>query len=214
MVEKKRSRGRPRAYDPDAALDSAAELFWAQGFSATSLDELSEAMGMGRPSIYHAFGDKEALFLRVLERYRDTTGATPLQAMEREASVSDGLAALFRQTVAYTTADRTHCGCLLGSVASATDLPAVKRFLKTNLKKMEAQIEDRLSAAVRIGQLPPDYSAADGARLAVNAMLSLGVRARLRTARAELLADADVATATVLAGVAPSVSPHVLSSAS
>jgi len=198
MVEKKRSRGRPRAYDPDAALDSAAELFWTKGFSATTLDDLSDAMGMGRPSIYHAFGDKEALFLRALERFRDTIGATPLEAMEREAAVGDGVAALFRQVVAYTTADRAHCGCLLGSVASATDLPAVRRFLRANIKKTEAQIADRLAAAVRIGQLPADYSTADGARRTVNAMLSLSVRARMGASRAELSSDAEAATAVVL----------------
>jgi AcrR family transcriptional regulator len=202
MVEKKRSRGRPRAYDPEAALDRAAELFWAQGFAATSLDELGEAMDMGRPSIYHAFGDKEALFLQALERFRDTTGATPMEAMEREAAVGDGLAAFFRQIVAYTTADRTHRGCLIGSVATATDLPAVQRFLRANLKKTEAQIADRLATAVRSGQLPADYAAADGARRAVNAMLSLAARARLGTSRAELLADAEAATATVLGSAA------------
>jgi hypothetical protein len=100
--------------------------------------------------------------------------------------------------VAYTTADRAHPGCLIGNVAPASDLPAVRRFLKANLKKTEARIEDLLAAAVRSGQLPADYSAADGARLAVNGMLSLGARARLGTARAALLADADAATATVL----------------
>ena len=56
MIEKSRSRGRPRSYDPDTVLDRAAQLFWANGFSATSLDDLSAAMGMGRPSIYNAFG--------------------------------------------------------------------------------------------------------------------------------------------------------------
>jgi AcrR family transcriptional regulator len=198
MVENSKSRGRPRAYDPSAALDSAAELFWAQGFSATSLDELSEAMGMGRPSIYHAFGDKEALFLHALERFRDTTGSTPLRAMEQEDSIGAGVAAFFREIVVYTTADRAHRGCLLGSVASATDLPDVRRFLRANLKTTEAQIADRLSAAIHEGQLPPSYSAAQGARRAVDSMLSLGVRARLGSSRAELLEDAAQATAAVL----------------
>jgi AcrR family transcriptional regulator len=179
-------------------LDSAAELFWAQGFSATSLDQLGEAMGMGRPSIYHAFGDKETLFLRALERFRDTTASTPLQAMEATDSVRDGLAAFFGQIVAYTTADRTHRGCLLGSVATATDLPAVRRFLRANLRETEAQIARRLSAAVSTGQLSADYSASQGARRAVDSMLSLGVRARLGTPRAELMEEAAAAPAAVL----------------
>src|SRR5260370_41403289 len=102
MVEKSRQRGRPRSYDPETALDSAAQLFWAKGFADTSLDDLSAAMGMGRPSIYNAFGDKEALFLRALERYRDTIGSSPLRAMDGEDSISDALNAFFRQIVKDT----------------------------------------------------------------------------------------------------------------
>ena len=191
MVENSlRGRGRPRAFDADVALDRAAELFWAHGYSATSLDELSAAMSMGRPSIYNAFGDKQELFLRVLERFRDTTASAPLQALEREELVGPAVDAFFGEVVAYTTADRGHRGCLLGSVAISSDLPAVQRFLRTNLKATEAQIAERLAAAVAAGQLPADYSTPAGARKMVNSMLALGTRARLGTSRRELLADA------------------------
>jgi AcrR family transcriptional regulator len=199
MVEKTRARGRPRAYDPAVALDSAAELFWAKGFADTSLDDLSAAMGMGRPSIYNAFGDKEALFLHALERFRDTVASTPLRAMDGEDSIGDALDALFRKSVEYTTADRSHLGCLLGSVAPVIDSPDVRDFLSANLAEIEARIADRLSAALRSGELPPDYPAEHGARRAVNAMLALAARARLGTSREELLADAADATPVVLA---------------
>jgi AcrR family transcriptional regulator len=198
MVEKDRSRGRPRAYDTAQALDGAAELFWRKGFAGTSLDDLSAAMGMGRPSIYNAFGDKEALFLRALERFRETTGSSPMRAMDGEDSIVDALDALFRQIVKYTTADRSHLGCLLGSVAPVTDIPEVRRFLKANLAVTEEQIADRLSAAVRSGQLPADFSVERGARRAVNAIVSLAARARLGSSRNELLTDAADATSTVL----------------
>jgi AcrR family transcriptional regulator len=198
MVEKAKPRGRPRSYDPDVALDSAAQLFWAKGFADTSLDDLSAAMGMGRPSIYNAFGDKDALFLRALERYRDTIGSSPLRAMDGKDSIIDALDAFFRQIVEYTTADRSHLGCLIGSVAPGADLPEVRRFLNKNLNITEAQLADRLATAVRSGQLPSDYSADHGARQAINAMLSLAARARLGSSRKELLADAADATSTVL----------------
>ena len=198
MVEKTRQRGRPRTFDSAVALDSAAELFWANGFADTSLDDLSAAMGMGRPSIYNAFGDKEALFIRALERYRDTTGSSPLRAMETEDSIRDAVDAFFRQIVEYTTADSSHLGCLLGSVAPVPDLPVVRRFLKENLAEIEVQIAERLAAAVRHGQLPSDYSPEQGAHRAINAMLSLNARARLGTSREELLRDTADATATVL----------------
>jgi AcrR family transcriptional regulator len=202
MIEKSRPRGRPRSYDRDEVLDRAAELFWANGFSATSLDDLSAAMGMGRPSIYNAFGDKEALFLCALQRYRETVGLTPLRALEAEDSIRQGLGAFFRQFVAYTTADRSHLGCLLGTVAPITDLPDVQSFLKTSLAAFEAQIAAHLTAAVRRGELPLDYPAKLGARRAVSAGLAISARARLGTPRQELLKDAADATSIVL-GVQP-----------
>jgi AcrR family transcriptional regulator len=199
MVENNlRARGRPRSFDAEVALDSAAELFWAHGYSATSLDELSATMGMGRPSIYNAFGDKQELFLRVLERFRDTTASAPLQALEREELVGPAVDAFFEEVVAYTTADRGHRGCLLGSVAISSDLPAVQRFLRTNLRTTETRIAKRLATAVDAGQLPADYSASAGARRMVNSMLALGTRARLGTPRRELLSDAAQATNAVL----------------
>jgi TetR/AcrR family transcriptional regulator, copper-responsive repressor len=198
MVEKTRQRGRPRSFDSDVVLDSAAQVFWAKGFADTSLDDLSAAMGMGRPSIYNAFGDKEALFMRALERYRDTTGSGPLRAMDTEDSIRNALNAFFRQIVEYTTADRSHLGCLVGSVAPVTEIPEVRRFLKENLVATEASIAERLSAAVQHGQLPSDYSPKRGARRAINAMLSLAARARLGSSREELFSDAEDATSMVL----------------
>src|SRR5258708_25574551 len=76
MVQKKlegeaKRRGRPRGYDPAAAIARAAETFWKAGYAGTSLDDLSAATGMNRPSLYAAFGDKRALYLKTLEYYRD-----------------------------------------------------------------------------------------------------------------------------------------------
>ena len=102
MEEKVRPRGRPRAYDPEEALDKAVEVFWAHGYAGTSLDDLSAAMGMGRPSIYNAFGDKEALFMKALGRYRDTVGSTPLAAMAGVDSVEEAFNAFFEGVVEYT----------------------------------------------------------------------------------------------------------------
>jgi AcrR family transcriptional regulator len=198
MAEKSKLRGRPRTYDSGAVLDSAAQVFWTNGFADTSLDELGEAMGMGRPSIYNAFGDKEALFLRALERFRDTIGSTPLQALRAETTIREGLAAFFRQIVEYSTADASHLGCLLGSVAVATDAPSVRTFLATNLSELEAKIAHELSAAVARGDLPSGYPTLQGARRTVSAMLSLNTRARLGTPRTDLLQDAADAARQVL----------------
>src|SRR5437763_14671465 len=64
-------RGRPRAFDPDAALDRAMHVFWAKGYEGASLSDLTQAMRINRPSLYAAFGNKEQLFRKVLDRYMD-----------------------------------------------------------------------------------------------------------------------------------------------
>jgi hypothetical protein len=84
-------------------------------------------------------------------------------------------------------------------VAPVTEIPGVRRFLKENLAATEVHIAERLSAAVQRGELPSGYSPERGARRAINAMLSLGARARLGSSREELLSDAEDATSTVLA---------------
>ena len=71
MADASKRKGRPRAYDPDTALDRAMRVFWDAGFASSWLDELGAAMSMNRPSVYGAFGDKESLYLKTLERYRD-----------------------------------------------------------------------------------------------------------------------------------------------
>src|ERR1700681_4918141 len=78
VAEKKESairRGRPRAYDPEVALAKARNAFWQTGYAATSLDDLSEATGMNRPSLYAAFGDKRDLYLKTLAYYRNQSRA-------------------------------------------------------------------------------------------------------------------------------------------
>src|SRR6516162_9745711 len=68
-----RRRGRPRAFEPETALTQAMDLFWKDGFAATSLDDLSAATGLNRPSLYGAFGDKRALYIRAYRQYRKHT---------------------------------------------------------------------------------------------------------------------------------------------
>src|SRR5215510_10816443 len=82
MVQKEaKRRGRPRAYDPDTALARATETFWKAGYAGTSLDDLGTAMGMNRPSLYGAFGDKRDLYIKTLEHYRDQVRAVPREAL-------------------------------------------------------------------------------------------------------------------------------------
>src|SRR5262245_59496405 len=98
MIQKR--RGRPREYDHDTALARAIEVFWERGFTATSLDDLGAAMGMNRPSVYAAFGDKHELFVKALEFYRDAGRSALRSILAPERPLRASLRALFSMMLA------------------------------------------------------------------------------------------------------------------
>src|SRR6202000_934506 len=103
--------GRPRDFDPDQALEPAMEVFWEKGYEGASLSDLTEAMGINRPSLYAAFGDKEALFRRVMERYAE--GAASYLHRAREEPTAGGvLEGLLRGAVKLLADPRNPRGCL------------------------------------------------------------------------------------------------------
>src|SRR5436190_22701597 len=91
----KKPRGRPRAYDPEAALAKALDLFRKEGFAATSLDELSAATGMNRPSLYSAFGDKRELYIKAYARYRSDARAAMGDVFRTELPIAKRLKRIF-----------------------------------------------------------------------------------------------------------------------
>lgn len=199
MVENKsRGRGRPRKFDENEVLDKAVAVFWRKGFDATSVDDLAEAMGIGRPSMYGAFGDKEAIFMRCLERYSGTICYPPLCALERGATAREAILG-YLEGVAEYISDPEHQGCMLGAVTCAREESKVRDFVVAQVAGAEAKVADRLQAAVESGELPSDFPVARRARRAINAMLALSTRARHNTPREMLLADAEDGTDSVLA---------------
>src|SRR5664279_4245117 len=94
-IGEKRGPGRPREFDPEAALDEAMELFWAYGLEGVDVERIASAVGVTKPSLYRLFGDKSQLFLRALQRYSETVGATPYAAFAAEPNIRSGVQALF-----------------------------------------------------------------------------------------------------------------------
>jgi AcrR family transcriptional regulator len=100
MVQKSSAkRGRPRAYDPETALGQAMATFWNAGFAATSLDDLGAAMGMNRPSLYGAFGDKRALYLATIERYRAMARDALHAALDNDRPLREALGRVYQSAL-------------------------------------------------------------------------------------------------------------------
>lgn len=189
-----RPRGRPRSFDPDVALGAAAERFRTAGFAATSLDDLSAATGLNRPSLYAAFGDKRALYLAALDRTIDRLGRAFDQLAEADLPLRAMLQAMFRWTIdGYLAGDDGPAGCIAISTAATAALedPDVRARLAAFLAIEDARIESLLAAA-------GDPHAAAHAPLVAAVIHSLSVRTRAGAGRAELEAVAAKGVAMVV----------------
>lgn len=197
MTEPPRRRGRPRAYSPDVALARARDVFWDAGYAATSLDALAAATAMNRPSLYGAFGDKQALYLKALARYRDDSLAELRLRLDPSRPLREGLADVYATAIAaYTAGEAGPRGCLLIGTAGAEAVqnPEVRSALHDALRSFEAVLDER----IRLGAGRGETSAVDPSELVLLAsavLHSLAVRARAGEPRAtlEALARAGVA---------------------
>src|SRR3981189_354703 len=113
-------RGRPRAYQPEVALGKALDLFRSEGFAATSLDDLSAATGMNRPSLYGAFGDKRELYIKSYQRYRDDARAAMLDIFRDEAPLRDRLQRIYAIALdLYLSGEFGPRGCFTAMTAAS-----------------------------------------------------------------------------------------------
>jgi AcrR family transcriptional regulator len=194
----KRPRGRPRGYDPGVALRRVQETFWAQGYSRTSLDDLAAAAGMNRPSLYAAFGDKQALYLKALEDYLEQS----LRAMRELLSYGEPLsAALMRVYDAalslYYPADGPPRGCFITNTAAveAVTEPQIRLAFENGLRRIDREFERRIALSAERGELQADANLQALAEMASAILHTLSIRARYGAARDELrqLAERSVA---------------------
>jgi AcrR family transcriptional regulator len=186
----KRARGRPRCFDTDDVLDKATRVFWKKGYDATTIDDLVEAMGIGRPSLYAIFGDKEAVFKQCLSRYATAIGDRLRDTLNVHADVREAIRAFLIESIQNVTRDETTLGCLSGSVAAVVDNPAIRQSVADSVRIATGHVAARLAAAVAEGQLPGDFPVEQKAKQVVDMSLAFGLRARIGIARTELLADA------------------------
>jgi AcrR family transcriptional regulator len=188
-----RPRGRPRSFDREQALERALDVFWEKGYEATSVADLTAAMGINPPSLYAAFGDKERLFCEALERYHGVQRAS-VDACLEGATAREGveriLAGLADQ---YSCAE--HRGCMM--VMAATTCADASQFVKTKLARtasgMRARFKGRMDRAVAEGELAAatDVDALVDYYTAV--FQGMALQARDGASRKSLLATAEMA---------------------
>jgi AcrR family transcriptional regulator len=208
MVQKDRlsKRGRPRAYDPDHALAKAMDTFWRAGYSATSLDHLSEAMDMNRPSLYGAFGDKHALYLKALDLYIEQSAVGIRQVLSEAQPVAECLRNLYELSLSfYLPAEGPARGCfLLGTAATESVLDTeIRARLRSALQRFSQAIEARFKLAQSQGEIDASADPAALAQVASAVLHSLAIRTRAGDSRESLQALID-AGVSLICGAGPS----------
>ena len=176
----KRPRGRPRQYEEDQALEAASQVFWTKGFHATSLDDLAAAMEMNRPSIYNAFGNKEAVYRRALRQFGKGMEAAFERTMLAEDDIHAALTSFYRAALAAYTAGDPGKGCLVMSTAvtAATCHPEIRCDLLDVIRELDQKMAQRLQQAIDDGQLPPSFDKTGRAAVAQGILHTLSLRAR------------------------------------
>lgn len=195
-----RGRGRPRAFEADRALIQAMEAFWSDGFAATSLDDISTATGLNRPSLYGAFGDKRALYLQAYGQYRKRMNEQfqPLFAAQEPLPVK-----LRRILTAaldlYLSGPNGPRGCftVLSAASEAIADPDLHGLVGEAIDSTDRAFGRLFADARAAGELPEDADPQRLARLAGAIIHSLSVRARARIPRSEILPIIEDAVTTI-----------------
>ena len=186
--------GRPRSFDPDKALDRAMHVFWRKGYEGTSLSDLTRAMRINAPSLYAAFGNKDALFGKVIDRYVSGPASFISTALDAPTA-RDVVERLFKGVVALQTAKQNPGGCLLvrGAMAAGDKAGRMRKQVHARLAGAEAAIRKRLERAKAEGDLPADANPADLARYLMAVLDGIAVAGATGAKARQLNRIADVA---------------------
>lgn len=181
------SAGRPRSFDVQKALDHALEVFWRKGYEGTSLADLTKAMGINRPSLYAAFGNKESLFRRVLDRYVEGPAGYVAQALA-EPTARAVAERLLHGAIDLTSNPSSPRGCLLvqGALACGDEAEPARREMAARRAASELAVRRRFERARAEGDLPASANTADLARYLITVVRGIAVQAAGGASRREL----------------------------
>jgi AcrR family transcriptional regulator len=187
--EAPKRRGRPRAYQPEIALGKALDLFRKDGFAATSLDDLSVATGMNRPSLYGAFGDKRELYIKSYARYRADARAAMIDIFREELPIRQRLARIYAVALdIYLSGEEGPRGCFTVMTAASEAIadPEIRALVLEGFSELDKAFAACFRLAREKGELPRSADPAVLAQLASATIHTLAIRARAGVPRKEL----------------------------
>jgi AcrR family transcriptional regulator len=201
-------RGRPREFDSEKALDTALLLFWRQGYEGTSLAALTAAIGINMPSLYAAFGNKEELFKKVLDRYIQKPASYLPNALHEPTA--RGAAETLMRGAIHMVMNRDHPdGCLLvqGALASGPLAESARNELSRRRAGAEAAVRRRFERAIAEGDLGRSVDPAKLARYIITVVWGMSVQAAGGATRAQLKEVAEMAMRSWPTSPAPKIAP-------
>jgi AcrR family transcriptional regulator len=182
-------RGRPRAYQPEVALGKALDLFRKDGFAATSLDDLSAATGMNRPSLYGAFGDKRELYIKSYARYRADAREAMTDIFREELPIRQRLRRIFAVALdIYLSGEAGPRGCftVMTAASEAVFDPDIRSMVQEGFSELDKAFAACFRIARENGELPASADPKVLAQLASATIHTIAIRARARVPRGEL----------------------------
>jgi AcrR family transcriptional regulator len=184
--------GRPRAFDPDVALDRAMHVFWSKGYDGASLSSLTRAMRINRPSLYAAFGNKEELFRKVLDRYMDGPVGYFGKALAAPKA-RDVVEKIFLGTARMADDPKIPAGCLMVQGALACGDASVRNEVAARRTAVEAVLRRRFQRAKREGDLPKKADPAELAHYVMTVVRGMAVQSAGGASRDQLRRVAQIA---------------------
>jgi AcrR family transcriptional regulator len=187
------TRGRPRSFDSDKALDQAMEVFWREGYEGASIADLTEAMGINPPSLYAAFGNKEALFRKALDRYVARRSVVWQEAMGAPTA-AEAVERLLRKSADLLT-NECSPGCLMVKGSLTCGGEALQREMAAVRARGEAMLQERFERAKNDGDLPADAHPESLARYVMAMGQGMSIQAAGGASNKDLHQIVDVAVA-------------------
>jgi AcrR family transcriptional regulator len=194
VIQPAKQRGRPLAFNQDEALDKALNVFWLRGYEGATMAELTEVLGINKPSIYAAFGNKEELFRKALAKYLAGPAAFVAEALT-EPTARQVAAHFLTRAAEFLTNHNNPRGCMVvqGALSCGTGSAAIQQTLIEHRKSYEGALAQRFELAKTQGDLPADVNSASLAKYLTTIHQGLSVQASSGATCEELKAVIQIA---------------------